>query len=61
MYDILLLNPTIIPKTKNEKIKATLSYVDKTLSTYSTIDYKGYNEEELIGRITAKIRKLYED
>jgi hypothetical protein len=44
IYDILLLNPTIIPKQKSEKIKTTLSYCEKILSTFSTIDQSKYNE-----------------
>lgn len=59
IYDILLLNPTIISKAKNEKIKNTLSFCEKTLNTYSGIDYTGYDEQELISRICNKLKRLY--
>lgn len=59
IYDILLLNPTIISKIKNEKIKNTLSFCEKTLNNYLTIDYTGYDEQELISRISSKLKRLY--
>jgi hypothetical protein len=59
IYDILLLNPTIISKAKNEKIKNTLSFCEKTLNTFASIDYSNYNEEEMIERVSSKLKKLY--
>lgn len=59
IYDILLLNPTIISKAKNEKIKNTLAFCEKTLNTFASIDFTGFDEQELIQRICGKLRRLY--
>jgi hypothetical protein len=59
IYDILLLNPTIISKAKNEKIKNTLAFCEKTLSTFAGVDYTGFDEKELIQRVSGKLRRLY--
>lgn len=58
--DIALMNPTLMTPSKNDRIKATLSYVEKVLSNFATIDYTDYNEQELIDRIRIKIAKLYQ-
>lgn len=44
MYDILLLNQAVIPKSKNEKTKGCLSYCEKALSVYASIDTDHFDE-----------------
>jgi hypothetical protein len=45
MYDILLLNPTAIPKSAGDRIKGSLTYCEKTLNIYSTIDTNRLDED----------------
>ena len=59
MYDILLLNPAIIGQAQNERIKNSLSYCEKALNIYGTIDNDCFDEDELLGRVLTKIRSIY--
>lgn len=56
----LLLNPTLISKSKFESIKKCLAYCSKILISYETIDFAEFNEQEIISRIRAKIDGLYQ-
>lgn len=59
MYDLLLASPGVASKERQEKIKKTLAYCQKTLKVYEEIDEHSYDEEGLLSRVLSKIRTLY--